>query len=564
MPCAGEPTPGDAGTSDSFTVTELFAATTYYFALKVADEVPNWSGLSNVEDLKTLVSSDSVPPIAVSDLEAGNPKQSTIQVTWTAPGDDSTAGAASEYDIRYSLSSITEVGWDGATMCTGEPHPGPAGSAQVFVLTGLLENTTYFVALRSRDEVPNWSGLSNVASATTTPAPDTEPPARVTDLWVGAVTLRSISLSWTAPGDDGDLGIATEYDLRYSTSDLSEAVWSSATRCLGVPAPDSAGHYQSHTVTGLQPDTAYYFALKAGDEAPNWSAMSNVATAQTSQTCACDEGHIVYCKGGQGDIYVMCGDGTCNINLTGSSWHEHAPALSPDGQKIAFLRDLGMGHVEIFLMDSDGSNVEQITHSPSLWKNDITFTPDGNGVVYSVGRSPYVVDLADGTERPWTTTPGFPHFSRDGSRVVYLSEDESKTTIGIWVADGDGGNAAFLLEDEGVWDEESPEISPNGSRIVFGSTRHHVSNPQEPHYYNTEIYIMDADGKNLTRLTFSDPADDYIDSSPDHDPCFSPDGTMIAFFSRQGGGTGIWTMTLDGQDRKELTGGSTYAPHWGH
>jgi len=89
-------------------------------------------------------------------------------LTWTAPADDGgTEGTASEYDIRYSLSPITDYNWDNATPCTGEPSPKPAGTTKSFTVTGLFPSTTYYFALKTADEVPNSSGISNSASGTT-------------------------------------------------------------------------------------------------------------------------------------------------------------------------------------------------------------------------------------------------------------------------------------------------------------------------------------------------------------------------------------------------------------
>jgi len=91
----------------------------------------------------------------------------TARLTWTAPGDDGDVGVAWRYDVRYHTSSITDTSWGSATECTGEPDPGPAGSGETFVVTGLSRNTMYYFAVKTADEVPNWSGLSNVAQART-------------------------------------------------------------------------------------------------------------------------------------------------------------------------------------------------------------------------------------------------------------------------------------------------------------------------------------------------------------------------------------------------------------
>lgn len=85
-----------------------------------------------------------------------------------------------------------------------------------------------------------------------------------------------VTLAWTAPGDDGNLGTATVYDMRYSTSPITSGNWSSATPVPGVPAPLQAGTRQSVGVSGLVEGTTYYFAIRTQDDAGNWSPLSNV------------------------------------------------------------------------------------------------------------------------------------------------------------------------------------------------------------------------------------------------------------------------------------------------
>ncbi|MCU6795149.1 discoidin domain-containing protein [Paenibacillus sp. WQ 127069] len=111
---------------------------------------------------------------------------------------------------------------------------------------------------------------------------DTTAPAAVTNLSSGNPTSSSIALSWTAPGNDGSVGTATYYDIRYSTSPITEANWASAVQVTGEPTPAIAGTSQSIVINGLSPSTTYYFALKTLDNANNVSTLSNVPSSQTS------------------------------------------------------------------------------------------------------------------------------------------------------------------------------------------------------------------------------------------------------------------------------------------
>jgi len=232
---------------------------------------------------------DTTAPAAVSNLAASPVSPTSVLLSWTAPGDDGTTGTAAGYDIRRAGASIgTEGAFTAATVVPFPPDPAAAGTPQQMTVTGLSPGTQYFFALKTRDEVPNWSDLSNSPGGTT-PLPDTTPPAAVDDLFATPLSATSIRLDWTAPGDDGETGTATLYDIRWSHSRiLTEAdFYNEATAfriTSGVPSPATAGTPQQVTVNGLTADTPYYFAIKTKDEAgpeSNWSALSNWASAVT-------------------------------------------------------------------------------------------------------------------------------------------------------------------------------------------------------------------------------------------------------------------------------------------
>lgn len=98
-------------------------------------------------------------------------------------------------------------------------------------------------------------------------------------------TPNSVVLTWTAPGDNGGRGKASLYDIRYLTNPLTIANWSGAICVYGELKPKSAGSAEWFRVTGLEPSTAYYFAIKTADEIPNWSAQSNIITKATAKDC---------------------------------------------------------------------------------------------------------------------------------------------------------------------------------------------------------------------------------------------------------------------------------------
>ena len=131
----------------------------------------------------------------------------------------------------------------------------------------------------------------------TKPSDDTTSPAAVTDLATSNPSSNSVTLTWTAPGDDEDTGTATEYDIRCFTFEITEANWDSTIKCQGEPVPQEAGKTETFTVTGLSPDTTYYFALKTADEIPNWSVISNSPAGTTTETVVKLAGYWTFNEG---------------------------------------------------------------------------------------------------------------------------------------------------------------------------------------------------------------------------------------------------------------------------
>ncbi len=273
----GMPVPKAAGSVETFTVTGLTPATAYYFALKSADASSNWSDISNVPS-GTTGGPDVTGPTRINDLAAATQSDHSINLTWTAPSDTET-GVAS-YDVRYSTSTIDDVTWDSAIQVASVPAPKTAGSAESLLVTGLDSGVAYYFAIKSTDKVGNVSTLSNVASGTTLP-PDTTPPAAVHDLAATNAKSNQVTLAWTASGDDGMVGQAAGYEIRYSTSQITDANFAAGTLVVQGLTPKASGQAESLVVTGLLPGTTYYFALKVFDEIPNTSALSNVAMATT-------------------------------------------------------------------------------------------------------------------------------------------------------------------------------------------------------------------------------------------------------------------------------------------
>ncbi|WP_273126981.1 discoidin domain-containing protein [Bacillus weihaiensis] len=256
----------------------VFDGTVIEFTQDGNYSVVNLSGSGAISiDYKHSSSVDEVSPASISNLEATGQGSGAVQLTWTASGDDGEKGQAKYYDVRYSLEPITEENWDMATKVTGEPYPSTPGSTETMLVEGLENSRTYYFAIKVGDESNNISLLSNITSAETEFAEDVTKPSTVMDLTVKSATHNSVSLSWSAPGDDEYIGVTEAYEIRYSTKPIDDSNWNQATKAEDVPTPLSVGQVQEMTIANLKPGQTYFFAMKSNDEAGNESAISNLA-----------------------------------------------------------------------------------------------------------------------------------------------------------------------------------------------------------------------------------------------------------------------------------------------
>ncbi len=145
--------------------------------------------------------------LALAAFTAAPAEADSIDLSWTAPGDDGAAGRAASYELRVSTSPVPAADtlgwWNGATSAGVIPPPLVAGSREQFTAIGLTTGATYHFVLRTTDDAGNRSAFSNVrVRQAGTPGAPLATPA---DFTAQAVT-GGVRLAWSEPSQGAGSG----------------------------------------------------------------------------------------------------------------------------------------------------------------------------------------------------------------------------------------------------------------------------------------------------------------------------------------------------------------------
>ena len=226
--------------------------------------------------------------------------------------------------------------------------------------------------------------------------------------------------------------------------------------------------------------------------------------------------------------------------LTSSVEVEEYPALSPDGARLLFSRDLG-GIRQLFLVNIADGSERRVTRDSSDAIQPV-WTPGGDAVVFVRARKPntrlqpgdvfgefsggdiWRLTLASGAATRLVEEAATPSVAPDGRLAFDAARGGTRR---IWVADSEGRNAQELSVDSSeAVAHSAPRWSPDGRWIVF----------QRHEHTRFDIGVIDVASHRTSQVT--------NDAYADLQPAWDPSGRAIWFTSNRAGGYNIWRIPV--------------------
>lgn len=271
--------------------------------------------------------------------------------------------------------------------------------------------------------------------------------------------------------------------------------------------------------------------------------MAGSSVLWAENDAAVDEGTIVWVtdRDGEGrlNLWSINPDGTAASQVTRGFVQALFPAISPCGDLVAFS-SADTGTWAIYIIGIDGTGLRRFTRFSSAVPD---WSPDGEKLIFNSDHDDEPVDVPDlwgmnldGTNKveylDSPPTADFnPQWAPSGETILFVSNRDGN--YNLYLMDADGSNIRRLTDDPA--NEYNPCWSPDGTKIAYTSDRAGT----------TDVCVIDADGTNVTCITSH--------SGADHTPDWSPAGDRIVFVSDRSGQIDLWIVDADGSNPQQLT-----------
>jgi Tol biopolymer transport system component len=202
------------------------------------------------------------------------------------------------------------------------------------------------------------------------------------------------------------------------------------------------------------------------------------------------------------DIFTANADGSGLTKITDNPKYDAEPVVSSDGKQIVFGSQRE-GNFDVYSMNADGTNIRRLTDRMG-YNGGPWYSPDNTKIVW---RAWYPETAAEKAQ--W----------KDCMEKNYILA----FPLDLWIMDADGSNKRMILHNGAT--NFAPSWHPDGRRILFSSNMDDWREDIKQYGHNFELYLIDLDGANLTRLTFNTTFDSF--------PLFSPDGKKLVWASNR-------------------------------
>ncbi len=247
------------------------------------------------------------------------------------------------------------------------------------------------------------------------------------------------------------------------------------------------------------------------------------------------------------------------LTVTPQDTRDIFPRFSPDGKHLAFIRGPEPTKTWIWVVPVNGGEPRPITTENNRI-DGLAWTGDSRAIVFAgtwKGMRGLWKIAVGGSTPERVAVPGREPVSLDisprGDKLVWTEGATPQSNLWLYRGGGFAGrgvpgkfDAPTKMPSSSIYEDGSPDFSPDGQRLVFSSSR----------TGGYELWLSDADGNNAMRLT--------TQGGPTGSPRWSPDGKWIAFDSQIGGDGNIYVMSADGGPWRRLTPESTAetVPAW--